>query len=430
MSGPVCALELNTNSSYTRSFNTPDVGWISKDAWRTPSIQGTIVSLVSPNVSGNIVYITTGTYDWGYLVAEAIDKGALALVISETFSKVAGGLSYLRINKNQAPELTAIPTVEAGDDLAQILKVLNTPKNGTYPSFMVTLHRTDSNPWSGINEFGFYYFSVIAGTLAVAAVFIACHKLRIITKRNGLKFSLSHTCLIIEIFANTLRALYIIIDPIYSRRIFPKALHDFAITVLPSLSLATSVIIAFYWHEMLHNVKELRQHTRHNVHKFLIPCVSVIFIIILVDFSIAFVLAFGYANYVYQAALALYLIATTCVVSYLLFNGTRVLIALYKVTHKTPEVLKIKQITSQLMFSAVFSILAMIISLMGAAPFFRYPAGWFFVWSCLWICIIAADITQITAIRRKPKSDTVPLEKVNIETRKKKKDTEIKQQDL
>mmetsp|Transcript_19510 Transcript_19510/g.21697 ORF Transcript_19510/g.21697 Transcript_19510/m.21697 type:complete len:251 (+) Transcript_19510:133-885(+) len=211
-------------------------------------------------------------------------------------------------------------------------------------------------------------------------------------------------CLYIEVVANTVRGIYVIIDPLYSRRIFVIPIHDFFLYGMISLSLTTTVLIAFYWHEMLRNVKVMKETSSNNSRRFFIPCVSLVTIFILLEISGGIIGAtsqFGDLRLIFEIVIFL---ASITAASYLLVMGWLVLKRLNKVenSNKSKKLRLVRNITIQLMSSSLFTYLFSTTSILAAFNVIFYPIGNLIGTFIFWVPLICVSITQISAIRRKP----------------------------
>jgi hypothetical protein len=95
-----------------------------------------------------------------------------------------------------------------------------------------------------------YALMAVGITYAVACTLLACWKMYKFIKHKGVELTSPQICLALEIFAGVERAVYLI-DPIYTTGIFPRPLAVILSTFHVSISVITSLTIAFYWHAVL-----------------------------------------------------------------------------------------------------------------------------------------------------------------------------------
>jgi len=376
-------------------FNTPDVSWLSLDSWPAEQLFGLVVGLQHPNVSGKIVFIPN--LHWGYEYAEARRRGAIAIILT-SYVFEAGILNYARYtNLNEPMRLLkpALPTVEgSGDEFKESFYLLGYATNGTFLEFPCTLSRQDPNPWKGVAFYGSLFISLGIGFLCLLALFMACYKIYITAKsEEGLRLTIKLGCLYIEVFANTLRSIFIIIDPIFMRRIFPVTVYSFMYLGLVSLSLATTVLIAFYWHEWLLSIRP----SKYQLNKFLIPSIIVVTILVLLDMTNGILWSAGKSLTLIKACYLGLFIASFASGLYLLITGSVVLRGLYKGRDSFVVKAKIK-ITILILLSAIFIFLSSITSVISMFGIFTSPAGFISLYIAHWVPLVMISITQISAI--------------------------------
>mmetsp|Transcript_26273 Transcript_26273/g.29249 ORF Transcript_26273/g.29249 Transcript_26273/m.29249 type:complete len:373 (+) Transcript_26273:375-1493(+) len=341
---------------------------------------------------------------WVYGATQALERGAIGLVVRDETFAVPGSLNYIRLI-NTASYSSGIPTVTTGDDLGDILDDLDEIFNGSYPSKNVTLVNGDDNPWWGINVVGFTFFSIFIGFLAILAASMAIYKINNITTRTGTFFSVPIFCLYVEAIANTVRAIYVVIDPLYSRRIFPKLIHDVLYVGLTSLSLTTTVLIAFYWHDILNSSTALRERHKYGTQRLLIPSIFIVSTFVVVEITGGIILAFLDFGSIYLAYQLVLFLASLVSAGYLLVMGSIVVHRLNTVQAKSKILTRIKHITVQIMISSLCIFIYAITTIFTAFPSYRTPNGFFITWTIYWIALVITSLLQISAIRKRPQQN-------------------------
>jgi len=374
---------------------------------------GSVVGLQHPNVSGKIVFIPD--LHWGKKYDEARRKGAIAIILTSHVFE-AGLLNYARYTiLNEPVHLLkpGLPTVEgSGDDFKDAFYLLLTKYEGSYLEFPCTLSSTDKNPWKHYAFYGSLFISLGIGFLCLLALFLALYKIYIIGKYNGLEITVPLACLYIEVFANTLRSIFILVDPIFMRRLFPVTLWSFMSLGLISLSLATTVLLAFYWHGLLFNANVSQNNSPFGNQKLLIPSIVVITIFVLLDITNGILWSFGKSLTLIKVFNSILFVASFASGVYLVVTGSLVL---WKISRAQTRTLKmLRMITIQIMASSVFIFFVAITGLVSVFGVFTGPGGFITLFIIHWIPLLLISITQISAIRRKPKQQTSSSSTANI----------------
>jgi len=230
------ALIIHSNHSIAGWYNSPEISWTrpSSSVWQ--DITGEMVWFKSGlNFTGKIVFLGK-EQPWEKNVQKIYEGHGIAAVLFRKHLKTAGFLNYFKSNHQLAMSLQS---VELGK--YDGYKITDFFKENGNTTLNVTLS-SDKNPWRAQKEVGSIFWSIIMSGLSLLCIMYASYKLYFSLRFMAI-WSLMNWCLALEIFSNFVRFWYVVIDPLYSRRIFINGIQELFISGLPSFTLGMKQLL-------------------------------------------------------------------------------------------------------------------------------------------------------------------------------------------
>jgi hypothetical protein len=149
----------------------------------------------------------------------------------------------------------SVPFVSVAADV--IIYMARSQRNSTNPRAIVSLDDTDGDtPWRKVLAHpAFFVFATAEAVLSCLVCCLVLLKLRdydflrTITMRNWAEINLPHCCLFLEFIGGALRFCYWSIDPLSSRFVIPYIGHIPFRTISIPFTLASTLLLTFYWYE-------------------------------------------------------------------------------------------------------------------------------------------------------------------------------------
>jgi len=265
----------------------------------------------------------------------------------------------------------------------------------------------DPNEFQVLTEGGsFIFFTVFFEVYSGICLLLSLYKIQGFIAVYGIQMSVPQSVLCIEIFASIERMIYMI-DPVFSNGIYPWRVENVFVTLSLPFSLASTLLIAFYWEEVMHST---RLSAIPSLKKFRWPAGICLFILYALELSSSL----SRAYYVNLASLnvisaIIYVVVTVAVSIFFFICGHRILKVL---RNKQLEKNKLstrknnlKRVTVLLVISGVAMILLSIFTLLYAIP--PTTAGsLFFVFFMIYFSLISISFTQIMVLNRPAESGT------------------------
>lgn len=142
-----------------------------------------------------------------------------------------------------------IPAFEIGSVAAEALPLI-------YPSedtrINITIHST-GNEWLYIPENHLdVIFSVVIGAASAWCVGLAIYKLVLFARVRG-RFTrgIPQTCLTLHLVANSIRLLYMVVDPLGFRRVWTYFADNILFTITFPITIVASLLMSLYWVEAM-----------------------------------------------------------------------------------------------------------------------------------------------------------------------------------
>jgi len=258
-------------------------------------------------INGSIAFILQeGTCSPGNKIIIAQNAGAIAVVILRTIDESLGILGYVDW---QATGIQ-IPCVEIlrGQIGDQLNSFLDGPINVN-----VTL-TPDDNEFKQFNETGAWVvLSIVIMVFCAICIGLASRKLYNFVKIYGFQLSVAQIVFVIEIICSLERMIYVI-DPYFTRRIWPYLVGDILLTFSPHFTFLANLMINFYWQEVL-SPTNFTVVILLNPYRWIILAVFIIFLI----FQSASVIATGLWIYNYPLQVVAWAISITAFTSLAIF---------------------------------------------------------------------------------------------------------------
>jgi len=137
-------------------------------------------------------------------------------------------------------------------------------------TLLITITSGDTNAWGEVYESLFFtlLFRVTLPIFSLCCFYFAVRRYIIYLQAKGSKLAL--VCLLIEAITNLVRALYVIIDPIWSSGVLPWEVTRMLVAITVPWSLSTSLLIGLFWAESLGRVRTVQFLSRFKIHFILL----------------------------------------------------------------------------------------------------------------------------------------------------------------
>jgi len=162
---------------------------------------------------------------------------------------------------------------------------------GANLTLLITITSGDTNAWGEVYESLFFtlLFRVTLPIFSLCCFYFAVRRYTGYLRAKGSKLAL--VCLLIEAITNLVRAVYCIIDPIFSQGILPWQVSRMLVGITVPWSLSTSLLIGLFWAESLDRVRAMDFLSRFKVH-FIVLLVLFILLELFASVLSSFMLVF------------------------------------------------------------------------------------------------------------------------------------------
>jgi len=172
----------------------------------------------------------------------------------------------------------------------------------------------DDNEFKQFNETGAWVvLSIVIMVFCAICIGLASRKLYNFVKIYGFQLSVAQIVFVIEIICSLERMIYVI-DPYFTRRIWPYLVGDILLTFSPHFTFLANLMINFYWQEVL-SPTNFTVVILLNPYRWIILAVFIIFLI----FQSASVIATGLWIYNYPLQVVAWAISITAFTSLAIF---------------------------------------------------------------------------------------------------------------
>lgn len=279
------------------------------------------------------------------------------------------------------------------------LHIYDELKNG-HPVYILMEYDEEYNIWyEQFNTGVMIFFSVFLGLMTLSNVVIAIWRLANFISTYGLTFSLAQTIMAMVLVSNFFKLIYISIDPIFSRNIFGYMASQVLSTITFPISAITTLLITFYWHEVLEKTSARVYFNLHNK-KFIIPAIifSVGILTLELTTSILRGLQYNTQNLIYVNS-GVFIAVLAIVNTYCIYIGLKVTSQVSKnpSTKKSHRTKKLKQTTHYIIASAVSTSLTIPFLVLTLTSAFRTPAVFIASYFFLYFFLTLGDLFKLFA---------------------------------
>jgi ABC-type multidrug transport system fused ATPase/permease subunit len=274
----------------------------------------------------------------------------------------------------------------------------------------VQITSEDNNPWLQVADSGvLLFYSIFLGGFALGVIIVALFKFISLVKYQKCHMTLPHLILFFEMLGNADRLVAVTVDPLQLRLVFPDLVNQFFFTTSWPFTILTTILLAFYWHELIHKT-DITVNTF--LHKLKVPFWIIATVLIAIEFTISLLrgLAFQISPFI-TAVGVIYVVINTTAVIFFFVTGTKITKLLRKSerlqSRKTKKLWK----TTVFIYSSSIGIIIWTIAVVlgGLTPLFWIPWGYFSLWFIVFFVLIFISLNQVLAIHvPKSKKDIVP----------------------
>jgi len=146
-------------------------------------------------------------------------------------------------------EFLGVPAIEVS--LSGALDMYDRLDKGEL-TFVSMKKSDDVNKWyDSFKNGGMIWYSVSLSIITLINVILSAWRLQNYIAKVGVTFSLAQTILGLILISNIVKLIVVSVDPIYSRHIFGYLASTILNTITFPISLLTTLLITFYWHEII-----------------------------------------------------------------------------------------------------------------------------------------------------------------------------------
>lgn len=269
---------------------------------------------------------------------------------------------------------------------------------------------------------GLIFFSVFLSLMAFTNVVISLWRLANFIRAFGVAFTLAQMIMTMILISNILKLVYLAVDPIFSRNIFSYMASQVLNTMTFPISAITTLLITFYWHEVL---KKTSAKAYFNLHKkrFIIPSIIFSILIFALEISTSVLRGFQYnVQTISIVATSSFLAVLVVVNIYCLYIGGRVLHQISKSpsSKKSKRTNRLKTTTRYIIASAITTTFTIPFLVLIWTDAFRNPPVFIAVYFFLFFFLTLGDFFKLLAFGT-PSSSVKTSSSSNNSTPKKKK---------
>jgi hypothetical protein len=377
-------------------FNSPRIDQIGPPGWYFEAV-GRLALFNDTNPANKILIGQTGASD-AEAARRCVEKNPLAIISVQSSSPVdMPGLASYAWDGTDATEVMLRTLQISYPSALKLYEYLN-----TYPEVIVKIVSNERNLWTEVFTSPMItVFRVILSVMNGLPLLLAAKKLYLFVTRKGCERNIPQLVLIFEIVANTLRIIAVTVDPIQSQRIFPYLLNQVLFTVSWPFSLMATLLITFYWHELIGK-------TNVNLNNFLakmkIPFWCTFGVLLVVEVLSGVVRGAGFSISIFKIIVGtLYIVLDGAIAIFFLVTGVRLVKALKKManvaTNMENRVRRLKETTQLIYLSSVIMIIwAIGTAIGGLSPWFWIPWGFYCLWFLGFFLFGFYSLLQIMAI--------------------------------
>jgi hypothetical protein len=240
--------------------------------FRNETIDGEIVLANSSDVTDKIALVEYFRAEYLTQIRDQQNRGARAVIISAPPLFGPGQASYV-LDGSSEEGVTLSAWHVSYADYAKMAEVLLKFPNETVSA---TLNPNGENPWKHTNDTWMIFVQISLTLFTVANLSLAIWRLVEHVKADGCHTRLPQACLGLIITGNIIRLIYVAVDPLWSRAIYPLPLEHLLWTLSHPFSLAVTILITFYWHDVMHGMS---LNINQMLGRFKIPFIVVIVIL-------------------------------------------------------------------------------------------------------------------------------------------------------
>jgi len=254
------------------------------------------------------------------------------------------------------------------------------------------------NPYGNLVKTGAWSaFGIILQILCVCCTVIGSIKVVQFIRVFGFQLSISQICLLFEIIGSIERFVYLI-DPVYTRRIFSFPLGSILVSLSFPLSLASNLMITFYWQEIL-TFHKFEYITIPKLHRLKWPFV----IIVIIMFGLEIGEEIARATFQSGSVSILFNVIAYAIISFaiglfFIITGIRILRRLRQSTKQTRAFKKINRVSLLMLFCGMF-VISFIISLpfiaTASSAVGSYVAWWITYGSVQMVCLTQILVFEV-----------------------------------
>jgi hypothetical protein len=223
---------------------------IYRNNFHNETIKAQLVSEKAPDVSGKIVLMA---YSGGLYVSQIRSqqsRGALGVIIGDgKIPRPPGSASFV-LDGTSLDDVYLSAWHISNANLTKLAGIL---ANGSFV-INATVDPFGENPWLAWNETFMPFFSVFLGLFSAFLIAFSAASLVFKIQSHGTRQKLPIICLVLIICGNILRLLYVAVDPIFSRQIYPFSATHALWTLSQPFTLTVTILITFYWHDIIHGL--------------------------------------------------------------------------------------------------------------------------------------------------------------------------------